>query len=453
MRKKLILPSIFITLILAGAGVLIYQNVRKSTEEKKEAKVEEKKEAKVEEKKDEVGRTTFFTNSTSNVRSCASTSCNVVGQYPQNTKLELSYKTLEDLPDWIEGSFTKKDGSSQKVFFSKIVLSLTPSPTSPTTPTPTKPAPSPKPTATFSTYSNPQFSIKYPSHWKIDKGTTDTSFYQPGAIRDIDFEEDVSVSAIHTADFPFKDLNGFTTFMSNLFPEIFTDYKLTETTSIPLGGHLGHKLVFSGVTPDGLKIKGLAIVTVVDNTAYSILYFAKEGEYSTNLKNAQEMIDSFRVLGQAEPTPAPPAPDLVNYSTYSGPSFSLQYPSKAVQENLDNGVSFTTPARLAIVINEIEFTDDFKGLTIEEIGDIFSEGYAAAFGNFTVTKKGTALISGVKSSLTNFTAEINGSAITGFSGIIVKNDKIFSLFTLADPDVYAASIEQVQKLVETFTIK
>jgi len=394
MRKNLIIPTISLTLILVAAGVLIYQNVRKPAVEMKEEKVEAKKD----EEKVENGK-------------------NVVESKAPN---------------------------------------VPPPSTTPTSPAPTQPAaPSPKPAATFSTYSNPQFSIKYPSKWELEvEGEAKALFYPPGVTRNLDqFSEAVIVSAFDITGAPFTDLTGYASFLTNTFGEAFKDYKLIETTSVPLGGQIGHKLVFSGITPDGRKVKTLNLVTLVDNTGYSIVYSVKEAVYSTHLKNVQEMIDSYRILGQiksAIPEPAGP----VTYSTYSGPSFSFQYPSNLVQENIEGGVNFfDSSSGFTLTATIIEISPEEQQLTLDEWGNQISSGYGSTLEKYTVTKEGNAVISDVTASLRNYTAEVNGRAFTGFLGVVIGNNKVYTLIAVAETSVYNMNLEQVQKFVETFIIK
>src|SRR6185437_7170212 len=67
------------------------------------------------------GNTTFYTSSLANVRSCASTDCDVMGQYPAGTKFDLSY-TADTLPEWVQVSWSASDGSSKSGYINKTVL-------------------------------------------------------------------------------------------------------------------------------------------------------------------------------------------------------------------------------------------------------------------------------------------------------------------------------------------
>lgn len=59
-----------------------------------------------------------------NIRSCSSTGCNILGQYPQNTPFDLSYSSVENLPDWIPVTWTDNSGQNVTGYISKSVLSI-----------------------------------------------------------------------------------------------------------------------------------------------------------------------------------------------------------------------------------------------------------------------------------------------------------------------------------------
>lgn len=69
----------------------------------------------------------FYTTGVVNVRSCASLSCEVIGQYPVNTELTLPFATEELLPEWVEinlnyndaGEYSPRTGYINRVGISK----------------------------------------------------------------------------------------------------------------------------------------------------------------------------------------------------------------------------------------------------------------------------------------------------------------------------------------------
>lgn len=62
---------------------------------------------------------TFYVNATANVRKCGSTTCDVITTYSKNTKIELPYTSVENLPEWVK--LTLSDNSFG--YINKITLS------------------------------------------------------------------------------------------------------------------------------------------------------------------------------------------------------------------------------------------------------------------------------------------------------------------------------------------
>ena len=65
---------------------------------------------------------TFYTVGLTNVRSCASTDCSILGQYPLNTEFKLEY-TDSNLPDWIQISWDD-NGITQIGYINKSTLAI-----------------------------------------------------------------------------------------------------------------------------------------------------------------------------------------------------------------------------------------------------------------------------------------------------------------------------------------
>jgi len=61
----------------------------------------------------------FYTLTNINIRTCASTTCEIVGTYLMNTELELPYNSTKDMPQWVELNI----GNQSNGFISKINLS------------------------------------------------------------------------------------------------------------------------------------------------------------------------------------------------------------------------------------------------------------------------------------------------------------------------------------------
>jgi len=59
-----------------------------------------------------------------NVRGCESTDCEIIGEVYQSTELTFPYKSIEDMPDWLEINLQDEEtGEEQSGYINKIVLS------------------------------------------------------------------------------------------------------------------------------------------------------------------------------------------------------------------------------------------------------------------------------------------------------------------------------------------
>jgi hypothetical protein len=66
---------------------------------------------------------TYYTQAASNVRSCGSTSCAVLGTYQPNRVLSLPFDTVQDMPEWVSLQFTDEGGITKNGYISKVLLS------------------------------------------------------------------------------------------------------------------------------------------------------------------------------------------------------------------------------------------------------------------------------------------------------------------------------------------
>lgn len=90
--------------------------------------------------REEVQKVFYVKFSAANVRSCESTSCAVVGTLGQNSTISSYYGSLEEVPEWMQISYTDTDtGKDVSGYVSKTVLSETQMAAAPSTPRTTAP--------------------------------------------------------------------------------------------------------------------------------------------------------------------------------------------------------------------------------------------------------------------------------------------------------------------------
>ena len=74
---------------------------------------------------DSTGLSIYYTNATANVRSCASSYCEVVVQYPKNTPFRLPYSTFE-MPEWVPIEWGDTEGNTGMGYMHRTLFSITP---------------------------------------------------------------------------------------------------------------------------------------------------------------------------------------------------------------------------------------------------------------------------------------------------------------------------------------
>jgi PsbP-like protein len=155
----------------------------------------------------------------------------------------------------------------------------------------------------FLTYVNAinKITIKYPSTWTKTEFAGNPSipvmFNAPTAATTTaaktNFVISITPSASNLDSFTQQQINGLT--QSNA-----VKYTITDTDAKVLTPPNGIT-AFSEVSYDGIKndlpLKGTAIFFVNSGTGYSLLYLAKQTEYTQNLPMIQQMISSFQIGG------------------------------------------------------------------------------------------------------------------------------------------------------------
>lgn len=73
----------------------------------------------------ETSITTLYTNTTANVRSCPSSTCEVVGTYQPNEEIPApsGISTFAEVPEWVAFSYVANNGSTETGYINKSVLS------------------------------------------------------------------------------------------------------------------------------------------------------------------------------------------------------------------------------------------------------------------------------------------------------------------------------------------
>jgi PsbP-like protein len=158
---------------------------------------------------------------------------------------------------------------------------------------------------TFLIYVNAvnKITIKYPSAWTktelVDNPSIPVMFNAPTTIATTagaaktSFVISITPSAANLDSFTQQQINGLT--QSNTVKYTITDSNAKLLTP-PNGITAFREISYDGIkTGNNIPLKGAAIFFVNGGTGYSLLYLAKQTEYSQNLPIVQQMVNSFQV--------------------------------------------------------------------------------------------------------------------------------------------------------------
>ncbi len=151
----------------------------------------------------------------------------------------------------------------------------------------------------FEIYENSDFdiAIDYPSDW-------DVSEQVPGAIvaflspieSDSDiFRENLNIILQDLSDNPMT-LDEYTALSLKQAEQLLTDFKLIESNAAALAGNPAHKIIYTA-TQGQYNLKVMQSYTIKNDVVYLLTYTAEVDGYQISLETAQQIIDSFRIVG------------------------------------------------------------------------------------------------------------------------------------------------------------
>jgi hypothetical protein len=102
----------------------------------------------------------------------------------------------------------------------------------------------------------------------------------------------ITPGATNLDSFTLQQING-------LIQSKAVKYAITDTNAkiltLPTGITAFRQVSYDGMKNDNVPLKGAAIFFVNGGTGYSLLYLAKQTEYTQNLPMVQQMVNSFQV--------------------------------------------------------------------------------------------------------------------------------------------------------------
>jgi eukaryotic-like serine/threonine-protein kinase len=136
------------------------------------------------------------------------------------------------------------------------------------------------------------YSIAYKTDWEKKDVDISIVFSSPKENEDDLFQEAVNVVV--------QDMSSMSMTLEQLTGHM-EDYlekasaTIVKSEAATLGGIPGHKLVVTGNQGE-MELKMQQVYTVVENKAYIVTYTAEADKFDLFLKDAEKMIDSFKVL-------------------------------------------------------------------------------------------------------------------------------------------------------------
>ena len=155
--------------------------------------------------------------------------------------------------------------------------------------------------AGFLTYENPTHGIriKYPADWKkVEEGLPSSMVVAFVLPRESDSDKYLQrlVIAINKLRVNMS-VDEYSEAYINESGELYTDFKILESSASTLAGNPAHKIVFTWKEQDSDVVKKyMRLLSIKDKKAYIVAFDAEAGKYSDYLPTVEGMIDSFEIM-------------------------------------------------------------------------------------------------------------------------------------------------------------
>ena len=159
------------------------------------------------------------------------------------------------------------------------------------------------PTPTWATYSNSSrgISMQYPQNWvktENQSGSAYVIIFSSPAHSDSTYAERLSIFVSHSEQ-PVVNLSDWVDTCILTLRTSQTGFNLSESSATTLAGMPARKLVYTGKSikyPSNYSTECMQIISVKDNNiVYTIGFAADITTYDSDVKTAQQMIDSFTI--------------------------------------------------------------------------------------------------------------------------------------------------------------
>ncbi|KHO49299.1 MAG: VKORC1/thioredoxin protein [archaeon GW2011_AR9] len=140
------------------------------------------------------------------------------------------------------------------------------------------------------TYTNPAYSIQYPTNWKKTQEKEEITFSSPLESSADTFQEKLSIGPLAG---PSTNLDGFFKEYVDMLKKAAAVDNPSDTT---LGGYPAHTVIFTVKPKDQPLLKMMQIFTQKGTKLYGITYRAEPDKYDANFATIQTMIGSFHFI-------------------------------------------------------------------------------------------------------------------------------------------------------------
>lgn len=138
------------------------------------------------------------------------------------------------------------------------------------------------------------YSIKYPSHYKVNDLTDIVIFSSPLTDKKFAFSSNVNVTA---RQYPVQisDLQEFLNQARRSLKETFRDIRMIEEKKDQVDKRTAYRLIYT-LNQKEAKFKMMQILLADGRLAYALTYTALESEFNKGLKDADAIIRSFHIM-------------------------------------------------------------------------------------------------------------------------------------------------------------
>lgn len=148
-------------------------------------------------------------------------------------------------------------------------------------------------TSNFQTYFNPVFGIKikYPSNWLKQDLTRNSSsvFYLVFKLPAAKPLGMLSISGVNHKSSNLT-LDTLVRVRTNQLRHLANILHLNSSTPATLAGNPAYKIVFTAITPQGIKFETMQLISVVGYKFYFITYSVPVADYATYLPTIQKLL-------------------------------------------------------------------------------------------------------------------------------------------------------------------